>query len=256
MKFSDFAGASTRAHLGFAGIGIGIAAMTAVPAMGQGPRVGDPPESKNMRLVGYNDLQARSAYQPVIHRYGNRYIAYVGHHGGTSGVPKPVNPMTKQPEFNGTSVIDVTDPANPKYLAHIPGDEGLGESGGAQMVRICDGKTSAEGRSERGLHAAGIRQQRPRDLECRRSCRAEEDHHRLDRPDQHPQELVGMRYRHRLPRVRREVMAHAPHDRDLRSQRSVKARENPRVRSGRPAARRDRHGADRSARHGLDRREG
>ncbi len=59
--------------------------MTAVPAMGQAPRVGDPPEAKNMRLVGYNDLQARSAYQPVIHRYGSRYIAYVGHHGGTSG---------------------------------------------------------------------------------------------------------------------------------------------------------------------------
>jgi len=29
-------------------------------------------ESKNMRLVGYNDLQARSAYQPVIHHQGDR----------------------------------------------------------------------------------------------------------------------------------------------------------------------------------------
>jgi hypothetical protein len=25
------------------------------------------PEAKDMALVGYNDLQARSAYQPVIH---------------------------------------------------------------------------------------------------------------------------------------------------------------------------------------------
>ena len=27
-------------------------------------------EAKNMRLVGYNDLQARSAYQPVVHHQG------------------------------------------------------------------------------------------------------------------------------------------------------------------------------------------
>ena len=62
-------------------------------------------ESKNMRLVGYNDLQARSAYQPLIVKQGDRWIAYVGHHGG-----KHVNPMNGQTEDNGTSVIDVTDP--------------------------------------------------------------------------------------------------------------------------------------------------
>ena len=48
-----------------------------------------------MRLVGHSDLQARSAYQPIIHKQGDRYIAYIGHHGGTQSVPKPVNPMTK-----------------------------------------------------------------------------------------------------------------------------------------------------------------
>src|SRR6201990_3438919 len=83
------------------------------PALAQSPKVGDPPESSNMRLVGMNDLQARSAYQPTIHKQGNRYIAYIGHHGGTPDVPKPVNKMTGQPEFNGTSILDVTDPANP-----------------------------------------------------------------------------------------------------------------------------------------------
>src|SRR5258706_2383478 len=60
-------------------------------------------EAKNMRLVGYSDLQARSAYQPVIQRHGHRYIAYIGHHGGTSEIPQPLNPMTKQKEKNGTS---------------------------------------------------------------------------------------------------------------------------------------------------------
>ena len=41
-------------------------------------------EAKNMNLVGYSDLQGRSAYQPSIHKQGNRWIAYIGHHGGSS----------------------------------------------------------------------------------------------------------------------------------------------------------------------------
>jgi hypothetical protein len=117
----------------------------AASAQAQAPKVGDPPEAKNMRLVGHSDLQARSAYQPVIHKYGARYIAFVGHHGGTREIPKPVNPLTKDNEFNGTSILDVTDPANPRYLSHIEGDEGLGEQGGAQMVRVCDGRALPKG---------------------------------------------------------------------------------------------------------------
>ena len=95
-------------------------------------------EKSNMDLVGYNDLQARSAYQPTIHKQGNRWIAYIGHHGG-----KQMNPLTGKEEFNGTSLVDVTDPKQPKYLSHIPGEPptpgAAGESGGAQMVHVCDG---------------------------------------------------------------------------------------------------------------------
>ena len=92
------------------------------------------PEARNMRMVGYSDLQARTAYQPVIQRQGNRWIAYVGHHGD-----KKLNPLSGRIEDNGTSIIDVTDPKEPKYLAHVPGEEGKAEQGGAQMVRICSG---------------------------------------------------------------------------------------------------------------------
>jgi hypothetical protein len=92
----------------------------------------------NMELVGYNDLQARSAYQPVIQRQGERWIAFIGHHGGVQP-----NPLSGQNEPNGTSVVDVTDPKHPKYLAHIPGEgktaEGGGDAGGASMVRACSG---------------------------------------------------------------------------------------------------------------------
>ena len=93
-----------------------------------------------MRVVGHHDLAARTAYQPTIRKQGDRWIAYVGHHGG-----KHVNPMNGQTEDNGTSVIDVTDPKKPKYLTHIVGEPGEGESGGAQMVRVCDGKTLPKG---------------------------------------------------------------------------------------------------------------
>jgi hypothetical protein len=93
-------------------------------------------EKSNMELVGYHDLAARSAYQPIVHRQGNRFIAYVGHHGG-----KSMNPVTGKVEDNGTSIVDVTDPKQPRLLAHIPGEPGEGESGGAQMVRVCDGAT-------------------------------------------------------------------------------------------------------------------
>ena len=116
-----------------------------LPALAQAPKIGDPPEAKNMRLVGYNDLHGRSAYQPTIHHQGSRYIAYIGHHGGTPEVPRPVNRLIGQAENNGTSIVDVTDPARPKYLAHIPGLQGHYEEGGAQMVRVCDGKTLPKG---------------------------------------------------------------------------------------------------------------
>src|SRR5436190_19000231 len=74
-------------------------------------------DKSNMELVGYSDLQGRSAYQPTIHKQGDRWIAYIGHHGGTQP-----NALTGKPESNGTSLVDVTDPKQPKYLAHISGE--------------------------------------------------------------------------------------------------------------------------------------
>ena len=35
--------------------------------------------------------------------------------------------------------MDVTNPRSPRYLAHIPGERGQGEGGGAQMARVCNG---------------------------------------------------------------------------------------------------------------------
>ena len=97
---------------------------------------GSAPEAKDMRLVGHDPLQGRSAYQPLAVKQGDRWIAYVGHHGG-----QRMNPLTGRMEPNGTSIVDVTDPAKPQYLAHIPGAPGEAEEGGAAMVRVCEGRT-------------------------------------------------------------------------------------------------------------------
>ena len=95
-------------------------------------------EAKGLRQVGWNDLAARTAYQPTIKQQGKRWILYVGHHGG-----RMTNPLNGQEEENGTSILDVTDVRKPKLLFHIPGDKGKEapgrETGGAQMVRVCGG---------------------------------------------------------------------------------------------------------------------
>ena len=111
-----------------------VVAVLAIPQItAQAQKAAD---SKDMKLLGYNDLQARSAYQPTIEKQGDRYIAYIGHHGGES-----MNPLTGKVEPNGTSILDVTNPGNPKLLVHIPGEpqdpKKPGESGGAQMARVC-----------------------------------------------------------------------------------------------------------------------
>ena len=109
-----------------------LAAVLVVVAVA--PAGAQSPESRDMRLVGEHDLQARSAYQPLIVKQGDRFIAYIGHHGGS----RP-NALTGATELNGTSILDVTDPGAPRYLHHIPGAAGEAEAGGAAMVRVCSG---------------------------------------------------------------------------------------------------------------------
>ena len=96
------------------------------------------PQALNMRLVGRHDLQARSAYQPIVHAYDDRRILFVGHHIGES-----MNPLTGSIEVNGLSILDVTDPSAPEMLSHVPptGDE----ASGTQHVQVCDGSMLPNG---------------------------------------------------------------------------------------------------------------
>ena len=108
-----------------------VIATAAGRAPAQTAGTGHGEERFNTRLVGMSDLQARSAYQPLPVRQGERRVVYVGHHAG-----ERLNPLTGAAEPNGTSVVDVTDPAAPVYLAHIPA---TGGASGAQMVQVCGG---------------------------------------------------------------------------------------------------------------------
>ena len=114
------------------------AAVACEPAEDVGARVDSatPPESPlaphDLRLVGQNDLQARSAYQPVVHAYGARRVLFVGHHAGEA-----LNPATGYMEKNGLSILDVTDPSAPQFLAHMPPTGA--EASGTQHVQVCDG---------------------------------------------------------------------------------------------------------------------
>ena len=97
-----------------------MAAALAVPAKAQSPKVGDPPEAKDMALVGMQrpaGAQRLPADHPSAGRPLDRLYRPPRRH---PGVPKPLNPLTGQAEFNGTSLVDVTDPRSPKYLVPYP----------------------------------------------------------------------------------------------------------------------------------------
>lgn len=88
-------------------------------------------EAKHVRLIGYSDLQGRDALQIVLK--GN--FAYIGHHRG-----EEFNPLTGKKEPNGTTIVDVSNPAKPKTVKHIPGYPGA-ESRAVQVVeKLHEGK--------------------------------------------------------------------------------------------------------------------
>ena len=97
----------------------------------------------NTELLGYDSLDGRSTYQPIVVHQGNRYIAYMAHHAGCA-----INRLNLANEVNGTSLLDVTDPSHPVYLAHIPNSPSDGatctgslDAAGNQMVHVCGGDT-------------------------------------------------------------------------------------------------------------------
>ena len=72
--------------------------------------------AENVRLVGYHDLQGRQSLQLTTRSdAANGNWAYVGHQpNDRPGDDEPqMNAVTGEAEINGTSLLDITDPANP-----------------------------------------------------------------------------------------------------------------------------------------------
>jgi len=102
---------------------------------------GDESESFNVQLVGKHPLQGRSSYQPTPHKYGDRWILFVGHHAGES-----LNTQTGELEVNGMSVLDITDATKPELLSHVPPTS---PASGTQHVQVCDGSSLPEGNPDK-----------------------------------------------------------------------------------------------------------
>src|SRR5262249_43525716 len=91
--------------------------------------------AENVRLVGYNELQGRQGLQVVTKSDpANGNWAYIGltpndrndpqASDDAQGNDEPIlNPITGKMEWNGTAIVDITDPANPKFVWHIPNEE-------------------------------------------------------------------------------------------------------------------------------------
>ena len=80
-------------------------------------------EAQNVRLVGYHDLQGRESLQVTTKSdAANGDWVYVGHSDNYWGEPQHLNPITNRMEWNGTSILEISDPANPKLVWHIPND--------------------------------------------------------------------------------------------------------------------------------------
>ena len=117
---------SDRALILFVGLVFSMSAAAcsspAAPATEQADPMSDGAE--NVRLVGYNDLQGRQSLQLTARSdAANGNWVYVGHQPNdrpNSEEPQ-MNPITGQAEINGTSLIDITDPATPTTKWHIPG---------------------------------------------------------------------------------------------------------------------------------------
>jgi len=109
---------------------------TAPPATAQQAPADPRAESaENVRLVGYHDLQGRQSLVVTTKSDpANGNWVYVGHtpndrndpqaSDDAEGNDEPIlNPITGKMEWNGTSIVEISDPANPKLVWHIPNEE-------------------------------------------------------------------------------------------------------------------------------------
>src|SRR2546427_11750950 len=104
---------SPRRRASLAVLGLVLVSLAAGPASSQAPARGHGAEAHDMELVGHDELQGSSAYQPTIHQQRGRLIAHVGHHGG-----RAPNPPPRAAEKKRTPDADVPHPAPARRPPH------------------------------------------------------------------------------------------------------------------------------------------
>ena len=63
-------------------------------------------EASNMKPIGYSDLGGHEAFKMAIKHVGDHWYLYMGHFVAS-----------------GWSIVDVTDPTNPKVVKFLPGPD-------------------------------------------------------------------------------------------------------------------------------------
>jgi hypothetical protein len=117
-------------------IGLTVVGCQAAPSTSESsaatPATADPraDAAQNVRLVGHHDLQGReSLVVTTLSDPANGSWVYVGHHDSYwDGKPK-LNPITGKEEWNGTSILNVDDPAKPNLVWHIPNESNRNSRG-------------------------------------------------------------------------------------------------------------------------------
>jgi hypothetical protein len=91
--------------------------------------------AENVRLVGFNDMKGRQGLVVTTKSDpANGNWVYVGLTPNDRNDPQAsddaeandqpiLNPITGKMEWNGTAILNITDPANPKFVWHIPNEE-------------------------------------------------------------------------------------------------------------------------------------
>ncbi|MBT8146350.1 MAG: hypothetical protein KJN90_05810 [Gammaproteobacteria bacterium] len=81
-------------------------------------------DSLNVELVGYHPLQGRQALQITTKSdSANGNWAYIGHVPNSRTGEATLNPITGRQEWNGTSIVDISNPSDPRLVWHIPNQE-------------------------------------------------------------------------------------------------------------------------------------
>lgn len=123
---------SRRRAMAWSAAVLGAATLAGAMTLAGAAQAGGREDATDMVRIGHADLQGRPTYEPTVIQQGSRFILYAGHHQGNF-----LNPLTGVVEPNGTSIVDVTNPSNPKQLFHVPGVPGGKEDN--SMVRVCPG---------------------------------------------------------------------------------------------------------------------